>query len=80
MLMHYTARLEAKKSSEPAGFEIHGRAFSPDLEESFDVYKQFDIEFENEQSTHIFLALFHSLTPTMCLDDAFSLVHFGIFC
>jgi len=44
-----TANLTNKKNGEPAGFEIHGRAFNPDLEESFDAYKQFDIEFENDQ-------------------------------
>jgi len=43
-------RLDSKRGSEPAGLDIHGQAFDPDMAYSFDVYKTFELEFENEQS------------------------------
>ena len=38
------------KSSEPAGLDIHGQPYSPDVESTFDVYKTFEIEFESSPS------------------------------
>jgi len=44
------AHLEARKSSEPAGLDIHGELHNPDAEEYFDSYKTFEIQFENSPS------------------------------
>jgi len=44
------AHLEAKKGSEPAGFNIDGQKTDPDIIYSFDLYESFDIEFESSPS------------------------------
>jgi hypothetical protein len=48
-----TAHLEAKKGSEPAGFNIDGQKTDPDIIYSFDLYESFDIEFESSPSKFI---------------------------
>ena len=45
------ARLAARgKSAEPAGLDIHGQLYSPDVDATFEVYKTFEIEFESSPS------------------------------
>ncbi|OIW33801.1 hypothetical protein CONLIGDRAFT_677548 [Coniochaeta ligniaria NRRL 30616] len=47
--------LEAKKGSEPAGFNIDGQKTDPDVIYSFDLYESFDIEFESSPSQDNFV-------------------------
>lgn len=44
------ARLQSKHGSEPAGFDIHGKAVEVDVGSDYDSYKTFEIEFENSPS------------------------------
>lgn len=44
------ARLEKKSGSEPAGLSIPGEPYNPDVEQTFDLYKTFEIEFESSPS------------------------------
>lgn len=44
------AHIERKGSFEMAGLDIHGQALNPDLEASYDLYKTFEIDFENSPS------------------------------
>lgn len=60
-----SAHLENRKGSEPAGLTIDGQALNTDLEESFDTYKTFEIEFETENGEPI-------LSGCSCLLAAFS--------
>jgi hypothetical protein len=48
--MMLPGHLEAKKGSEPAGFNIDGQKTDPDIIYSFDLYDTFDIEFESSPS------------------------------
>ncbi|KAK3682711.1 hypothetical protein B0T22DRAFT_292562 [Podospora appendiculata] len=49
------AHIEPKHGSEPAGLDIHGQAPNVDIESTFDLYKTFEIEFENSPSQDNFL-------------------------
>ncbi|KAK3332512.1 hypothetical protein B0T19DRAFT_415851 [Cercophora scortea] len=49
------AHIEPKHGSEPAGLDIHGQAPDVDLESTFDLYKTFEIDFENSPSQDNFL-------------------------
>ncbi|KAL8321989.1 hypothetical protein RB597_007989 [Gaeumannomyces tritici] len=44
------ARLEKKSGSEPADLSIPGEPYNPDVEQTFDLYKTFEIEFESSPS------------------------------
>jgi hypothetical protein len=46
----FLAHLEEKTGSSPAGLEVSGLPYEPDMEATFDVYKTFEIEFETEPS------------------------------
>ncbi|KAI6376557.1 hypothetical protein MCOR25_002767 [Pyricularia grisea] len=44
------ARLEQKTGSDVASLDIHGEPYNPDVEQGFELYKTFEIEFETEPS------------------------------
>ena len=47
-----TAQLYPRGASDPAGLDIHGELFNPDIEANFDVYKTFEMEFESSPSKY----------------------------
>jgi hypothetical protein len=44
------AHIEPKGQFEMAGLDIHGQHSNPDLESTYDLYKTFEIDFENSPS------------------------------
>ncbi|KAK3995941.1 hypothetical protein QBC44DRAFT_304737 [Cladorrhinum sp. PSN332] len=48
------AKIEKCQASEPAGFDIHGQVVEEDVEK-YDLYKTFELEFENSPSQDNFL-------------------------
>ncbi|EHA50966.1 hypothetical protein MGG_06301 [Pyricularia oryzae 70-15] len=44
------ARLEQKTGGDVASLDIHGEPYDPDVEQGFELYKTFEIEFESEPS------------------------------
>lgn len=44
------AHIERKDSFEMAGLDIHGQAPDPDVESRYELYKTFEIDFENSPS------------------------------
>ncbi|KAK3369176.1 hypothetical protein B0T24DRAFT_631938 [Lasiosphaeria ovina] len=49
------AHMEPLQGSEPAGLDIHGQATNTDIESSYDLYKTFEIDFENSPSQDNFI-------------------------
>ncbi|KAK0621215.1 hypothetical protein B0T17DRAFT_494079 [Bombardia bombarda] len=49
------AHIEPNRGSEPAGLDIDGQAPNVDIETTFDLYKTFEIDFENSPSQDNFL-------------------------
>jgi len=49
------AHIERKGSFEMAGLDIHGQPLNPDLESTYDLYKTFEIDFENSPSQDNFI-------------------------
>lgn len=45
-----TAHIEPKGDTEMAGLDINGQSLNPDVEYTFDLYKTFELEFENSPS------------------------------
>jgi len=45
------AHIERKGNFEMAGLEIHGQAMNPDMDSTYDLYKTFELDFENSPST-----------------------------
>lgn len=44
------AHIEKKGNFEMAGLEIHGQAMNPDVDSTYDLYKTFELDFENSPS------------------------------
>lgn len=44
------AHIERKGAFEMAGLDIHGQPLNPDLDATYDLYKTFEIDFENSPS------------------------------
>ncbi len=53
------AHIERRGQFEMAGLDIHGQAMNPDVESTYDLYKTFEIDFENSPSEYFpFLPFF----------------------
>jgi hypothetical protein len=46
------AHIERKGSFEMAGLDIHGQPMNPDLDATYDLYKTYEIDFENSPSEY----------------------------
>lgn len=44
------AHIEKTGNFEMAGLEIHGQAMTPDVDSTYDLYKTFELDFENSPS------------------------------
>ena len=48
------AHIERKGSFEMAGLDIHGQPTNPDVDATYDLYKTYEIDFENSPSEYSF--------------------------
>ena len=53
-MMSEIAHIEEKRQFEMAGLDIHGQAPNVDVESRYELYKTFEIDFENSPSKSCF--------------------------